>query len=288
MNTVVEGYERDTFPYYPILEELTDDIRVGDWSALEAYYNFDRRRHEADLTPYIDYASTAVTTGGHARREDLTVPEIIEANTITARRIASHLHHNGSIEGREVVLPVDLGNTGWKQAEFMKFWILVLSGVDCSSWSHRPLPYGQLETAIDRGIQMAGVDLLTMNNKDVSRAEKSDQFAKFALGMAAGVRSVREFLQPARALRQFVDTTISLGCFGEAVFADELKIPKHRLVALQPASDEMAAYDEPLKEEVKIMRAHDADITVAAAGTTLRLQRNNERAIPVETILRLV
>ena len=275
MITGVEGYNEATFPYFPILEELTEDICDRQMTPLEAYDLFDQRRAIARLNPYIDYCSTAITTGGHARREDLTVPEVIEANTLTARRIALVLHNQLALDGRETVLPVDLGSTGWVQSEYMEFWFMTIAGLDFTGRKHLSLGFTQLRSSMDESLRRLEVDLAVMNGKDIDRSLKVEQFARFALGMAAGLKRFGDHLRPASKLVQFVDTQHSLGSFGEGVFADDLHIPKARLVPVGPVPELEAVHDTKLKDDFKIILSNGGEITIAAEESTLVVKRND-------------
>ncbi|MBX4190649.1 hypothetical protein KW794_01025 [Candidatus Saccharibacteria bacterium] len=84
-------YNREQYPYYEIFEELTDWASEHQATPLESYLHYRRLRRDAKLTPCPDYASTSITSGGHARRPGLDSYTVINANTDTARRIIEAL-----------------------------------------------------------------------------------------------------------------------------------------------------------------------------------------------------
>lgn len=272
-------YDRARFPYAGILQDLTEQIRTAGYEPFEAYEKFLNARDNEKLRPYFDYASTSITTGGHARREDLDMRTVIAKNTKTARDILNLLDAQGTLLGREVVLPVDLGKVGWGQSDFMAYWGLTLAGPDL-----RKLPNVQrihADSEFNIFMRREGVDIDLMNS-NMSRDERRPEYMKFVRALAEFVGKLETTSMPAHRLISLVDTSISLGCEAEKELAKTLKIPTQQIVPVKPALVDEAVPVPTVREDLKIITALGGTVCVAAKGSMLTLV-SHDAATPVLT-----
>lgn len=269
MSELVPEYTAERFPYSEILHDLTDTVRERGMSPVEAYSTFLDMRDVADVDPYFDYASTSITTGGHARYMQ-GIGGIIEANTRTAQQMVTLLDDQGTLTGRRVILPVDMGKTGWGQSDFMTFWALTISGFDV-----RQLPEGvqgvtQFEYDLDQKLRDRGVDLEIMDSKQ-DRETRSPHYDGFIDAYVAAMQGTSVRCLPAYRMISLVDPEISLGCSAEKRLAQTLHIPINRIVPVQPVQMEEAVPVPTLREDMNIITAAGGVICVAASGSMLTL-----------------
>jgi hypothetical protein len=133
MTRLAEGYDTRDFPYAEILSDITQETIDEGLPPIEAYLRFLKKRDGAELSPNFDYASTAISSAGHSRQaltKNLSIGQIIAANTDTARQVVGLMNQQKTLVGKRVVLPVDLGNTRWSQSSFMLYWGLTIAGLD--------------------------------------------------------------------------------------------------------------------------------------------------------------
>lgn len=117
----VDGYTPEKFPISEIFSELTSSVLENTSDPIEAYWDFEGTLIRRGIGRALIYGSTSITSGGHARTPGADMGHIIQSNTRTARELASVLEESGALEGPELILPVDLGKTGWNQSQFMVF-----------------------------------------------------------------------------------------------------------------------------------------------------------------------
>ncbi len=266
MTELLDGYTTDRFPYSEILGELTLEARDKGMGPIETYAEFLDRRDAAELSPYFDYASTSITTGGHA----LYLPnigEVISANTRTAREMVTLLDRQGALIGPRVVLPVDMGKTGWTQAGFMTYWGLTIAGPDI----REPGMVTSLEYKLSHQLEAQGADLELMNDASIDREDRWPEYEKFigALTGAIGSSSVR--CLPAYRLISLVDPDISLGCRAEKHLANQLQIPTARVMPVKLSTVEEAVPFEPLRHDLKVIMAAGGSVCVAQRNSILTL-----------------
>lgn len=271
MSELLSEYTADRFPYYGILDELTDQIRAEELEPIDAYLRFLDARDEQGLRPYFDYGSTSITTGGHALVPDKPMGEIIAANTNTAREMVTLMNQQGGLIGREVLLPVDLGYTGWKQSGFMTFWSLVISGPDLRDLSADVQGLSVFERQFESNLHEFGVDLERMDDSKLDREARRPEYDSFINAYAATLMDGRVDCLPAHSLISLVDPDISLGCWAEKRLADRLDIPTQRVAPVKVASIDEAVTVSTLREDMKIITALGGTVCVAPRGSMLVL-----------------
>ncbi|MEK7152717.1 MAG: hypothetical protein AAB834_02115, partial [Patescibacteria group bacterium] len=201
MSEASPAYSRDRFPFAGIFEDLTDQIPVTGVGPLEAYLLYQKERRRLGLTPCPDYASTSITSGGHARRDDLrgNIGEIIQANTRTARQMAVAMDGWG-VERTALVLPVDLGYIpGWKQSDYMDLWLHVIGGSDLGlkPGNQRATQY---ERAFANALDRSEVDLDRMNNSGLDAVARAGEYFRFAGAVALAMDEVGGNSTPVRKI----------------------------------------------------------------------------------------
>ena len=277
MREPLASYTQANFPYSGILAELTEQARKQGLSPAEAYAVFLDKRAHANLSPYFDYASTSITTGGHAHYMP-NIANVIEANTRTAREIIALLDRQRTLVGHRVVLPVDLGKTGWSQAEYITYWGLTIAGPDLRLLRRRKTGIKSFEDKLKANLDSFGVDLTTMNSNDVDREVRRVQYALFVKALAEAIRAIDVRRIPAYRVISLVDTSISLGCWAEKQLADMLRIPTQRVAPVKLASVDDAVPFSPLLKDIKVIVANGGVICVAPEGSILTLVGDDTNA----------
>ena len=271
MSELLLPYNREIFPYAGILEDLTTKIKTQKMAPVEAYAAFLDERDALGLSIYFDYPSTSITTGGHARVPGKQMGEVIAANTRTARQMVALLHKQGTLLGKEVVLPVDLGNTGWKQSEFLTYWCLTLAGLDVRQMRNVPQGLTVFEQHLTTSLRNGGVDLSLMNDSKVDRELRRPEYGRFVKAMAGVAKEATVSRTPAHRLISLVDPQISVGCWAESEFAQQLDIPRQKIVPVKPASINEAVPVPTLREDITVITALGGTVCVAAEGSMLTL-----------------
>lgn len=248
-NTTELHYTHDQFPFLGIFEDLTEWANSNNASPLETYLRFRNLRRNADpyLTQCPDYASTSITSGGHARRPDLNSKEVVDANTKTARSTLSLMAKQGTLNSRAVILPADLGYMPeWKQSDYMYLWSLVISGVDFSQTPKPSRRIRHFEQNLDNQLENFEVDMDIMNSRELSAQDRAKHYFKYAEAFAAAAKQASKDATRVRRIINLVDPKTSLGCQTERILARILAIPVERVVPVEPAkkiSDAMPDYE---------------------------------------------
>lgn len=274
MSELLTHYTPDNFPYSEILAELTPQIADEGMAPTEAYMTFTQQRDERGLCPSFDYVSSPITTGGHALVPGRPMAGIIAANTHTARQMTSLLDMQGSLVGSEVVLPVDLGKTGWNQSDFMTYWGLTISGPNLSELSSDVQGINGFEAQLARNLYEQGVDTDVMNDPTLDREERRVHYERFVRGYAATMADTNVTSLPAHRLISLVDPDISLGCWTEKRLADTLRIPSQSVVPVRVAAMPEAMPLPTLGEDQRIRMALGGTVCAAAKGGTLLLAKS--------------
>lgn len=269
----VEGYTPEKFPISEIFSELTESIRENETQPIEAYWDFENTLVRRGLQRVLDYGSTSITSGGHARIiPDADMGHIIQSNTHTARELVTVLEASGAIQGDEMALPVDLGKTGWNQSQFMVFWSLVIGGPDLRHAKGTRV-FANLENQISERMKEHEVDDLVMADVSLGHDVRRPEYKKFAEAFAH-LFFERDDCKPVRRFISLVDPQLSLGAYAERVLAWEMDIDLFRVAAVKPASIEEAVKLPKLKEDLKIIQAHGGEVVVAQKDSMLTLVRD--------------
>jgi hypothetical protein len=271
MNMSVEGYTPEKFPISEIFSDLTESVRQNETEPLEAYWNFENTLVRRGLKRVLDYGSTSITSGGHARIPGADMGHIIQANTHTARELVTVLEASGAIQGNEMALPVDLGKTGWDQSQFMVFWSLVIGGPNLTG-KNAPLFFSNFDKQIETSMEEHEVDSQIMANTSLGHETRRPEYVKFAHAFANLFK--HRDIQPVRRFLSLVDPQLSLGAYTERVLATELDIDLFRVAAVKPTSVEEAVNLPKLKEDLKVIQAHGGEVIVAQKDSMLTIVRD--------------
>ena len=261
-------YGRDQFPFAGVFEDLTEEANDESISSTEAYLWYQQQRQVRELNPSPDYASTSVTSGGHARRPGIDTYEIIEKNSQTARRMLGELSLNKVISKEQVILPTDLGYIPtWKQSDYMGLWLSVIGGFELDlNQANRNA--SEFEERIVSALEREEVDIELMNNSDLdpeARATEDFKFAK-AFSLAADTLGV-EAHRVARLIN-LIDPLKSLGARTERAFAHLRGIPAYSIYVAGPGP---AAADAIIDRRLRA----DLETIVEYGGTSVELLPGN-------------
>lgn len=118
-------------PFRDVLGELTIEANDEGLDPFDTYVRMREKMSRLGLQA-LDYCSSSITSGGHARDDSLGMGDIIRKNTDTAMGLCDELFEVGQLSPRTAVEAVVLGKIGWKQSDYMTFWLTTMSGVPSS------------------------------------------------------------------------------------------------------------------------------------------------------------
>jgi hypothetical protein len=284
----IASYTPDRFPFAAIFIALTNYAQSHQVSPIELYLMYQKARQRARLTPCPDYASTSITSGGHARRPGLKMAQIIDANTRTARTMVALMEQQGTLDAESVVLPVDLGHVpGWTQSHYIHFWLLVISGPDI--WVR---PRGNAlkvyEQCLEQAFVVHSVNLKVMNSVELTATERAPEYFRFADACITAARDAKVDVRatPSRKIMSLVDPHISLGGQTERYFARNINIPVYLPRAVQPAQtvgDVLTVRE--LARDVEVIISYGGTVCEVADGSALICLRDDQlRPADIERI----
>lgn len=261
-------YNHELFPFYEIFDELTDWTQQTGASPLETYLRFRRLRRDTRLTPCPDYASTSITSGGHARLPGLKSYEVINANTDTSRRLISEMANQGTLDARATVLPADLGYLpGWRQSDYMHLWSLIIGGPDLGI-RRRNQSSLRYQRRFDKKLAKNLVDVEKMNDKTTPAEQRAPEYFQFARSFAEAIDDPSYESAPARSVIGLVDPETSLGCQTEKLLGKLLGIPLKRVAPVRKIDIyAQAIEDHKLIEDMdQIIKFGGTIVEVATGG----------------------
>lgn len=262
-------YTRDNFPIFGVLEDLTESLNDSIAEPTEALVRYNNlytkqlgRRRGGER-----YASTSVTSGGHARRPGLNIKEIIAANTNTARQTLGELAIKGAVNKNAVINPVDLGYIkGWSQVEFMKFWLGIIGGLDLGKrgGNQKARLY---ERSLANSLKRRQVNLQVMTDSAKEATERAPEYFRFALAHADTTEELmgRLDLSPVNDVLSLVDPDLSLGSQTERIFARMRGIPTFKVAPVMPGTLE-ASISPALQQDLDKIIRFGATVCTLAEG----------------------
>lgn len=229
--------------FKPVYDELVRAPRT----VAEAVQMCLRFEHTYNLrTPRI-YASTAITSAGFKRVPGLDLAEVIRLNNETAAELMGELAAGGSpgIYAPEVMLPTELGKiSGWEDSDYIAFYCAWLTGLsaEATSWIE-----GRLADPLVADIASKADD------RTKSNEERWPYYALLVEVLLTNL-AVVEHRRGARVqdacitLLQLVDTTESLGCRAETLYAEarglDIVTVTHDITFAGPLQDKLARLEE--------------------------------------------
>lgn len=281
-------YTPGQFPFAALFEQLTDYVQSHTVSPLELYNFYCTERRRAKLTPCPDYASTSITSGGHARRPGLDMTQIITANTRTARDMVAMMEQQGTLDREAVIVPVDLGHVpGWKQSDYIHFWLLIIGGFALHG-HQRLAKVTRYESALTHALSDRGVNLNVMNSFDLSAADRAPHYFKFAEACVQAAQAMTTYQQctPVRKIVSLIDPHVSLGGQTERYFARLMNIPVYLPRAVQPAQKlSQAITSSHLARDVDTIIRFGGTVCEVAAEPALICIRDDSREQPDNALL---
>jgi hypothetical protein len=195
--------------------------------------------------------------------------QIVAANTDTARQVVGLMDRQGTLAGRQVVLPVDLGNTGWSQSNFMLYWGLTIAGPDLRDQESIPGALDNFGRRFGELLARREVDLEVMNNSAIERDVREPHYLGYVASLAATVQGTDVKTHSASSMLSLIDPQASLGCTAEAYLADEIGIPRMRIAAMEPGRMQEAVPLPTLREDMTAIMALGGQVLIAQRNSVL-------------------
>jgi hypothetical protein len=205
-------------------------------------------------TPRV-YVSTAITSAGFKRDASLSIGEAIALNNESAALVLAQLAATDSpgIFVEEVMVPTELGKVpSWGDTDYLAFYFSWLSGlsVEGTAWLE-----GRLDDAVLAPVVSAA------NDRGRCNAERWPYYQKFVEVLLTTVATVSarrrgRTREASSVLLQLIDTSGSLGCRAEEMYAEVRGIDRIGITLGD-------ALTEPLATRVARLRELDAAVGVA-------------------------
>ncbi len=243
------------FSYRPLLRDLTVKVLREKWDPYEAYRYFLRVETSLGLTRET-YLSTAVTSGGHLHDpRNQKLEDIIERNTTSAILLANQLADDNQITPQTSIEPFSLGYTGWKQSEYLEFWLMVLGGLRLSDSDDIDVVRSRHRIAFEH----AGVDM-TMFNSAETPEKRAEHY--FTMGATFAKLYEKEFtIRPMSRMIRLIDPDTSLGAQTERVFARCIGMPVYTVTVVEPVDpDKLFAINQTLAEDTHRLISYGATV----------------------------
>ncbi|MGB3023545.1 MAG: hypothetical protein WBB39_01935 [Candidatus Saccharimonadales bacterium] len=217
------------FSYRPLLRDLTAKVLREKWDPYEAYRYFSRVERSLGLERHT-YLSTTITSGGHLHDpRNKKLDDVIDRNTTSAVLLASQLADDSQIIPQMSIEPYELGYCGWKQSDYLEFWLLVIGGLEVDESTDIDV----VRTRHRIEFEHAGVDFAQFNSND-DLEERAKHY--FMLGAAFAKLYETEFVtKPMQRMVRLIDPDTSLGAQTERVFARCTGIPVFTVSVVMPA-----------------------------------------------------
>jgi hypothetical protein len=206
------GIER---PFRDILSELTIEANEQGLDPFDAYVRMREKMSYLGLQA-LDYCSSSITSGGHARDDSLGMGDVIRKNTDTAMDLCDELYGVGQLNPRTSVEAVVLGKIAWKQSDYMTFWLTTMSGIPAAG-------HGVLQSIRSFRQELAGgmqrsdsLDMDLYDSKETAE-RRAPQYFEHAQIFADTVK--HHAPSPVDRLIRLIDPEMSLGAQTENVFA---------------------------------------------------------------------
>lgn len=221
------------FLYRPLLEEVTDVAKTRQLDPYEAYAWLYEQATARGLRGKT-YASTSITSGGHARDDSLEMREIVARNTTSARLLAEQLATDKQIDPDSTIEPVYVGKTGWTQSEYMEFWLAVIAGKQFEK-GFTARDVDDLRARQHDAYDSAELDFELMNSHEAP-GQRAIEYFKMAAAAAEAYKDTHDTIIPVEQLVRMIDTDQSLGAQAERAFARDLAVPVMNICVVKPAT----------------------------------------------------
>lgn len=259
------------------LQELTHEINETGVDPFEGYELMCRRLGNLGLW-FDTYCSSSITSGGHARNNDLNIGQIIQKNTDSAFDLCDELFKVGQLSPRKSIEAVAVGKiNGWGQSDYMEFWLNVMARPrhDGAGTAHRlDTLRGNFTDAINQNHE---IDMAIYNSSEFTAAQRAPHYIKHADIYADVVRKTDVGANPIDRLVRLIDTDTSLGAQTENYFAKVMGIQVMNVAVAQVGSNRLPA-NYPASKLVK-----DTDDIVRFGGHVFSTERRSQLVlVPAE------
>ncbi len=267
------------FSYRPVLQELTETVNDFELDPYEAYYWLYARQTRLSLVPDA-YLSSSITSGGHARNNSLEMREVIARNTESARLLAEQLAVDQQIRPESAIEPVFIGKTHWNQAEFMEFWLSVISGFQFTH-GFVARDVDNVRNAAHEAFEEVRLDIGLMTSRATAEARAREYFkmsSAFAGLIKKGVNAT-----PIANIIRMIDTDMSLGSQTERAFARQIGSKVMNICVVQPANpSQLEKVNRVLAVDTEQLISFGA-VIFDTSNNNVRLMLREEDSQPAET-----
>ena len=169
------------------------------------------------------YFSSPITSGGAKRLYDGqavadNMPTIIRLNSAFAETVAQE--SEATLAAERFTLPHRIGSQeGWKEVDFLKFWMSYLSGI-------KPTHARQFDAAAGADL---GINLSVFNNYALPRERRIQEYERLVDGFADFISSADVPTNPVAGIVCLPDHKLSVGCSAETRLARALNIPTQEI-----------------------------------------------------------
>ena len=212
--------QEPTSPYREVFEEIEQRAERESLTPQAAYEIYSSYLDKNELDPMI-YLSMAITSGGYARDEGLSIGEVIEGNNgfgDIAKK--AFLVQHPEFTAEDIILPSELGKVkGWSQSDYLLFWFHVICGP---------------EPKVAKHISVAMKDSLaypSFTDKSLSQEQRWNDYLQFtkdyheALLEAMSDGDGKKYCSNIQAMIMILDGEMSLGGRAEEELCRRIGIP---------------------------------------------------------------
>lgn len=162
------------------------------------------------------YFSFPLTSGGARRLYEEkqpiaeAIPEIIQKNSTFAELVARACE--GYFDSEQFTLPTRLGNRGWEECGYIRFWMYFISGIPSQ--------------AAQQFERIAHVNTFVFNNHNLPKEMREREYGSLVNQFSRFTRQESILLNPVKSMIFLSDSRASLGCTAEMHIAEELHIQR--------------------------------------------------------------
>lgn len=211
-----------------------------------------------------------MTSGGHLHdHRNKKIEDVIERNMTSAVLMTMQLVDDGQIVPQQSIEPYSLGHVGWKQSEYLEFWLMILGGLQLDGNEDVDVVGSRHRIAFEH----ADVELEQFNGKG-DPEERAKHY--FTMGAAFAKLYESEFkTQPMKQMIRLIDPDTSLGAQTERVFARYINMPVYTVTVAMPA-DPKKLFD------INQTLAEDTQRLISFGATVFDTHHNHTRLMLVE------
>jgi|GEM_PF-1434479 hypothetical protein len=259
-------------PFRHQLAELTHLSTDDELTPSEAYVKL--REAMAQLSLRTDtYASSSITSGGHARRRvsdtGLPMSEVIESNTRTAFQVCDGLFASQQMDPAETIEAVALGYIPhWSQSDYMEFWLATMAGLPATGHGvSRAVDTFQADFMARRqqAIDNGRLDMDIYNSSAQAVETRASHYFVHAHLFADAVLESPTEIEPIRRLVGVVDPGMSLGAQTEKLFASRMEAQLFRVAIARTGL-------EPTEKSAPLQLVEDSQLIARLGGSVFDLK----------------